>query len=309
MSSGALQSELLKVSAAYPDWFAHALSQPREQGEVEVDGTAIRFYRWGDPNLPGVVFTHGFMAHARCWAFISPLLERFCCVAFDLSGMGDSGWRERYDVANRAAEPEAVARAAGFTSSAKPALICHSYGGSVGMTAVEANPDFWSQLIVCDMTMLAPGEPSQFEDHRARRKARGVRPHRVHDTYEAAAGRFRLAPEQPCDNEYLMQYMAYHSLQQTPAGWCWKFDPRIMGPDDERDPNWWQSIVPRFIELKVPTALVVGALSEMLSARAEAHIRAAQPLLPIIKIPDARHHVMLDQPLALLTALDALLQR
>lgn len=309
MSSTLLESELQTVTAAYPDWFAQALSVPREQGEVDVDGAAIRYYRWGDPSLPGVVFTHGFMAHARCWAFIAPLLERFCCVALDLSGMGDSGWREHYDVAGRAEEPLAVAEAAGLLRDGrKPALVCHSYGGSVGMTAVEMQPDSWSQLIVCDMTMLAPGEPSQFEDYRERRAARGVRPHKVHASYADAAARFRLAPEQPCDNVYLMQYMAFHSLMLTEVGWCWKFDPRIMGPDDGRDPTWWESIVPRFLDIAIPTSLVVGDLSEMLSPGAEAYIRERRPALPIVKVPAARHHVMLDQPLALLTALDALLQ-
>ena len=38
-------------------------------------------------------------------------------------------------------------------------------------------------------------------------------------------GRYRLAPPQECDNRYLMDYMAYHSLKEIEGGWSWKFDP------------------------------------------------------------------------------------
>ncbi|MEQ8689675.1 MAG: hypothetical protein RIC89_02410, partial [Pseudomonadales bacterium] len=61
-----------------PHWFKDCFALPRESGYVTVAGTDIHYLRWGNPALPGVLMTHGFMAHARCWAFIAPLLaERF----------------------------------------------------------------------------------------------------------------------------------------------------------------------------------------------------------------------------------------
>ena len=108
------------------------------------------------------------MAHARCWAFIAPLLaENYHLVAFDLSGMGDSGWRENYTVLDRVDEAKAVAEHLGMTRlNKKPFLVCHSYGGSVGLSAAEEESDAWGGLIVCDMTMLAPDEISDFESYR-----------------------------------------------------------------------------------------------------------------------------------------------
>ena len=48
---------------------------------------------------------HGFLAHARCMAFIAPFLaEQHHVVAYDLSGMGDSGVRSSYPDAIRAQE-------------------------------------------------------------------------------------------------------------------------------------------------------------------------------------------------------------
>src|SRR3546814_10215532 len=53
-----------------PEWFVSALKVPREEGYVEIDGAKAHYFRWGDPSKPKVLMTHGFLAHARCFAFI-----------------------------------------------------------------------------------------------------------------------------------------------------------------------------------------------------------------------------------------------
>ncbi len=306
-------ADIASLSESAPDWFAQALQGPRYENYVAVEGVDIHYFRWGNPDNPGVVLTHGFMAHARCWAFIAPLLaEDFCVVAFDLSGMGDSGWRDAYSVETRAKECPAVAEHAGITQHTRPHLVCHSYGGSVGLTAVTQHPDSWRSFIVCDMTMLAPGEESQFEERRQAREARGIQPHRPSADFAEVRSRFKLAPPQPCDNAFLVEYMARHSIKAQDggdAGYVWKFDPRILGMDDERDPEWWSNIAPTFAGLDLPKAIIYGAHSEMMSERVRSYLReACGPGLPIIEIADAYHHVMLDQPLALHAALDAQLK-
>ena len=304
-------ADLAQLSATSPAWFRQAFEVPRTTHDVESGGARIRYYKWGDPSLPGVVMTHGFMAHARCWAFIAPLLAgRFCIAAFDLSGMGDSGWRDDYSVAARADEALAVARDAGFLDGhQKPALVCHSYGGSVGIEAADRYPDAFRQLIVCDMSLLAPGEAPRFEEQRKKRFEGGSRPHRIYPDFAAAQARFRLAPDQPCENDYLMEYMARHSIKTAPGGLTWKFDPAILSADDDRGPDWWASLAPRLAALSMPRAVVYGELSEMMSPEARDYIRAeTDGSVPVVGIPDAYHHVMMDQPLALVSALDAILQ-
>jgi len=305
------EQDLAALQVDSPDWFRRAFLVPRSEGWVDCAGAPIHYFSWGDPSSPGVVLTHGFMAHARCWAFIAPLLaQNFHLVAFDLSGMGDSGWRETYTVADRVEEAKGVANHLGMTEEGKkPFLVCHSYGGSVGLNAVEKDIDSWAGLIVCDMTMLAPGEASDFESHRKKRQERGVQPHRVSENLEAAKKRFRLAPEQPCENRYLMDYMAFHSLKEVNEGWVWKFDPRILGPDEERGPDWWQSLSDRFSGMQIPRAVIFGEHSNMFSSRVAEHIKnKSSGNIPMIQINDAHHHIMLDQPLAFAVAIDALLQ-
>ena len=80
--------------ADIPEWFAWALSVPREEGFVEVGGARVHYLRWGRRDRPKLLMTHGFLAHARCFAFIAPYLaEDYDVVAFDLAGMGDSEMR------------------------------------------------------------------------------------------------------------------------------------------------------------------------------------------------------------------------
>lgn len=305
------QQDLSFLQVDSPDWFRQAFLIPRSEGWVDCAGTSIHYFSWGDPSSPGVVLTHGFMSHARCWAFIAPLLaQNFHLVAFDLSGMGDSGWRETYTIADRAEEAKGVADHLGMTEEGKkPFLVCHSYGGSVGLNAVEKDIDSWAGLIVCDMTILAPGEATDFEFHRKKRQERGVQPHRVSENLEAAKKRFRLAPEQPCENRYLMDYMAFHSLKEVQGGWVWKFDPRILGPEEERGPDWWESLSDRFSGMQLPRAVIHGEHSNMFSPRVAEHIKSkSRGNIPMIQINDAHHHIMLDQPLAFAVAIDALLQ-
>ena len=304
-------ADLQFVDTDMPKWFNNAFSVERKEGWVDCGGTNIHYFSWGNPSNPGVILTHGFMAHARCWAFIAPLLaENYHLVAFDLSGMGDSGWRENYTVLDRVDEAKAVAEHLGMTRlNKKPFLVCHSYGGSVGLSAAEEESDAWGGLIVCDMTMLAPDEISDFESYRKKRQQRGVKPHRVSDTLEAAKKRFRLAPEQPCENRFLLEYMAYHSLKKVEKGWVWKFDPRILGPDEERSSDWWQSLSNRFANMKVPRAVIYGEHSQMFSRRAADYIRSnTSDNIPMVQINNAYHHIMLDQPLAFSSAINALLQ-
>ena len=293
--------DLRQLQVEQPDWFTQAFDMPREEGFVRVDGVDIHYFRWGDPSLPAVVLTHGFMAHARCWAFIAPLLaDKYCLAAFDLSGMGDSGWRSEYDVIARAKECLAIAQGVGFEHGQKPSLVCHSYGGGVGMSAVELYPDEWSSLLVCDMTMLAPGETASFSEHRRQRQLRGVQPHRVYADFATVQERFRLAPEQPCANKFLLEYMAKHSVRAVDGGFVWKFDPQIMSSDEQRDDNWWQSISTKFSALETPRGIIYGQWSSMMSEQAVHYIRAqTNGQVPVIEIPAAYHHVMLDQPLNL----------
>ena len=40
--------------------------------------------------------------------------------------------------------------------------------------------------------------------------------------------RFRLLPQQECDNEWFVRYISEHSVRKTSEGWRWKFDDSMF---------------------------------------------------------------------------------
>jgi pimeloyl-ACP methyl ester carboxylesterase len=129
---------------------------------------------------------------------------------------------------------------------------------------------------------------------------------KVYPDQAAAIGRFRLQPPQPCANQYILDYIARHSLMPVDGGaWAWKFDDDL--PDSmknvERTPDDYR-------QLRLPFGVIYGADSELFSARTLEYLRELVPRdFPAIAIENAQHHVFLDQPLAFVEALTQMLEK
>ncbi len=281
-----------------PAWFARAVAHAPERFTAHVGAVKLNGLRWGDPSKPGLVLVHGNGAHAWWWAFVAPYLaETHYVAAFDLSGMGDSDWRpEGYGFESFMHEPIAVAEACGmFDGGRKPTIVGHSFGGFVTLLAGGLYADRLSGVVTVDSPVNPPHVRSGPPE-------RPLRPHRVYPTLQAALTRFRLSPDQPCENDYLVDYVGRRSLKEVEGGWSWKFDPAL-----------WQ----RFMQTDMPAALrgvgcrmiaMRGDGSELMTAEVEAYMRAqAGDRVGFVTIPEARHHVMLDQPLGFVAALRAVL--
>lgn len=95
-----------------PLWFRRALAVPFSDGSVDVGGVPIHYLAWGEPGRRGLVFVHGGGAHAHWWTHLAATFaEGFRVVALDLSGHGDSGHRDAYDIEQWTEEVMAAARA------------------------------------------------------------------------------------------------------------------------------------------------------------------------------------------------------
>jgi pimeloyl-ACP methyl ester carboxylesterase len=303
--------EIPADSTNTPAWFIEALATPRREGWLDSAGCPIHYFSWGDPANPGVLLVHGFLAHSRCFAFIAPLLANdYYVVAYDLSGMGDSGARDTYPDEVRLQELMDIARGTGlFGAGHKPTIIAHSYGGTVGLIAMEQCQDYFSGLVICDLMTLRPerliahakagGGPPGSQDPK--------RPNRVYPDYATAKGRFVLSPPQKVNEEYLFDYMAYHSLKQVEDGWTWKFHPSVF----ERSADLHQRILAqakRIADAPGRVVIVYGEESELFDADSAEYVReAGGGHIPMISIPDARHHLMLDQPIAFASVLKTIL--
>lgn len=299
----------LPGAAQSPAWFMRALEVPVEENQVEVDGCKINYLRWGNPEKPGVVLAHGMQAHARIYSFIAPLLlDDFHVAALDFSGMGDSGGRDLYTADLHRREILAVARACGmWDGGKKPFIVGHSFGGAITKLAGIENGNELAGVIIVDQILPRPaivaGEipPTDGTEMRDRRE---VRPNKFYPDKQTILGRFRLSPEQPCDNTYLLDYIAHHSIRQTEEGWTWKFQPNIF----QRTHNGNFFNPENFFDIACRRALIYGEFSNSCTEERITAFRAlAQGRIPIIMIPVAHHHIMLDQPLALASALKGIL--
>jgi pimeloyl-ACP methyl ester carboxylesterase len=260
-----------------------------------VDGCSVHYLKWGEAGKPGIVFVHGGAAHAHWWSFIAPQLTReYQVVALDLSGHGDSGRREAYPRETWAKEAMAVADHAGF--SRPPILVGHSMGGFVCITAASLYGDQLAGAVMLDSPVRRP-DPEAEEGARGR----AFRNPKTYATAEEALKHYRLVPEQPCENQFIVDHIARHSLHQTEAGWTWKFDPVIF-----------RRFMPRAIHEILPTVRCRVALFRAEFGLVTPGIGAYMYELldrnaPVVEIPEAHHHLMLDQPLALIAALRAIL--
>ena len=126
---------------------------------------------------------------------------------------------------------------------------------------------------------------------------------RTYETFDDALARFRLLPAQTCDNPFLVEFIARHSLKQVEGGWSWKFDPHAMGAK-----RWKEPFHEHMANMKCRTALIHGELSALVKPEGAAYMSSLMgPQSPVVELPQAQHHMMLDQPLAFVAAVRALL--
>jgi pimeloyl-ACP methyl ester carboxylesterase len=189
---------------------------------VDVESCRIRYLEWGTRGRPSLVLVHGGAAHAHWWSFLAPLFAtQYHVVAPDLSGHGDSGRRSSYPRELWAQEVLAVAEAAGVRE--RPVLIGHSLGGFVSIVAASLHGDRLAGAIIVDSPVRKP-DPESEEGSRGHMFRRP----KVYDTLEEAMRHFVLVPPQPCENAFIVQHVARHSLRETKEGWTWKFDPKVF---------------------------------------------------------------------------------
>lgn len=279
-----------------PLWFEHAIASPTTSHRVSVAGAEVHFRCWNEEerNKPPLLFVHGFLANSHWWDFIAPFLtDWFRVFAMDFSGMGESGHRAAYATELWREEIDAVVQAAG----GGPAIVvAHSFGGARAVEACAAHPADFAQLVVVDSYIHFADNPP-----RMGRFQPPVQPRRYSDL-ASAMSRYRLIPDQPAP-DWILAHLGRHSLRQEEGGWGWKFDQRnLTAPRDEPDSTAVLAGV------TVPTSLVFGARSHIATRH---RMERVAELLPdcrgVIEIPEAKHHVMLDQPLAMVACLRTLL--
>jgi pimeloyl-ACP methyl ester carboxylesterase len=277
-----------------PAWLARSLAEEPVRDSVTVAGCDINLLVWGQEGRPGLVLVHGGAAHAHWWSPIAPLIGDYRVVALDLSGHGDSGRRPEYQVGLWTEEVLAAAARVGMAGP--PVVVGHSMGGFVAAaTAVRGGEDV-AGLIVLDSPMVE--EDAEVE---AARIGQAFGKPRTYPDLDSAVARFRTVPRQDHYDPHILDHVARHSLRHTDEGWAWKFDPLLFRAISR------SAAAEQLPRIRCRVALLRAEFGLVTPEIGRIMYDALGRVAPVVEIPEAGHHLMLDQPLLLLVALRALL--
>lgn len=284
-----------------PAWVADALLHRPTSHTVAVDGCPIHYLSWNESerHKPGLLLIHGFCAHAHWWDFVAPaLLEQYRVFAMDLSGMGDSGYRERYRINGYCREIAAVIDAADIGPAT---VVGHSFGGLMMIQAMYRYSDKVRAAVIVDSRVNFPqtGKPTpRFGGTQEQR------PKRIYAELSQAMARFRLIPEANCTDPTVFDYVARLSLKPESEGWAWKFDDRMTSTLDSTEISEAEMLR----KITCPIAFIYGEHSIVapkdIADKTVAYMNQGRPARCIA---DAHHHVLLDNPIALREMLKSLI--
>jgi len=251
---------------------------------VDVDGLALHLLEWGPPDGPPLCLLHGGGAHAHWFDAVVPALtERFHVVSLDQRGHGESGWAEppAYGTEDFAADLLGVMDTLGWR---RMALLGHSMGGHNAMAFAVWHGARLDRLVIADARPAVPPE------RLARMRERGSRPPRRHPSLAAVVAAYRLLPAETVCAPALLAHLAEAGYVQRDGGWAPRFDPACQA--SRRPVNLW----PLLERIPVPTLVVRGELSPILTREMAARMMKVIPRATLVEIAGAHHHVVLDRP-------------
>ena len=113
---------------------------------------------------------------------------------------------------------------------------------------------------------------------------------------------FRLVPPQPCENDFILDFIAEKSLRKTEAGYTWKFDPQVFRRSRP------EAMHEHLANVRCRVALLRGEHSYVVPPETGEYMyQLLRRNAPVVEIPAAHHHLILDQPIAFVTALRTIL--
>jgi pimeloyl-ACP methyl ester carboxylesterase len=274
------------TESAGPTWLRRALAVQPEEKSVDVEGARVRYRAWGAPGAPGVVLVHGGLAHARWWDHIAPHLHGYRVLAPDLTGHGDSEWREGYDTTQWARELAEVIR---DDALERPVIVGHSMGGLPAVTAAVHLGDALTGVATIDV---------RFND--GEWPGRDKPSDRFASVAEGVARFAPIAAQSGVEVDAALQrYVAKTSLRWDHDAWRWK---RADSYGIQRTPL--RELLP---QLQVPLA-IVRTDHGLVTPGAAVEMQQLTPARSVVtSVPEAGHNPMLEQPLAFVGVLRALL--
>jgi pimeloyl-ACP methyl ester carboxylesterase len=233
-----------------------------------------------------IVCLHGVTGHAWMWRSVGPGLTALGHVrALDMRGHGDSQWSPdgSYSTDDHVADLTAVLATLGD----EPVdLVGLSWGGLVSLAYASANPGRVRRLALVDVPpSFAQGPQDVFP-----------RPKVFAAAAEASEWERQQNPHAPDD---MIQTLADHGTRPAEGGLARKHDPFFFSTWPFRADDRWD----QWRALDIPTLLVHGANSVVLSTEVADEMVAALPGVRFERLEHCGHLVPVERPDALVDIL------
>ena len=124
------------------------------QIQVEINGTDLCYFEWGEANQPTLLLLHATGFHARIWDEIArKFAHDFRVIAPDFRGHGRSGNEPPFDWSQFANDIHALVVHLDLSDIT---VAGHSMGGHCAITIAGLNPIRYKSLLLIDPVVLSP---------------------------------------------------------------------------------------------------------------------------------------------------------
>jgi len=277
-----------------------ASSRPRVVHFRGANGITLTADDWGTLDDPPVLLLHGGGQTRHAWRATAPTLASggWRVVALDLRGHGDSDWPDAdgYEIDHFASDLLSVIDQLGRA----PVLVGASVGGIMGLAAqLRADHQLYAAVALVDIApRMEPegvervvGFMLEYPDGFAT----------LDDAADAVAA-YLPHRRRPTNTDGLRRSL----IEGDDGRWRWRWDPRFLTSQPE-----FQSGDPRAIHrrtddmrdaltkaarrLTVPTLLIRGAMSDVVSPESVEHFLDAVPHATYVDVAEASHMVAGDR--------------
>ena len=255
-------------------------------------GIGIAADAWGEPGQPLVLLQHGGGQTRHAWKGTGEVLARagFRAVALDARGHGDSDWAADgdYEQAAMIADVVAVSRQ---LDSAPPILVGASMGGGISLCAIGEGALVARALVLVDMgPRIEPEGAARIMDF-MRQKPDGFE---SLEEVAAAIANYQPHRQRPRSLDGLRKNVRLDAAGRIRWHWdpAWLTDKRTeVAARTER----MERAAERLAELELPTLLVRGGLSDVLSEAGAQEFLRTCPHAEYVNVTDAAHMVAGDR--------------
>jgi non-heme chloroperoxidase len=250
-------------------------------------GLTLRGDRWpGDEDRPTVLLLHGGGQTRHSWAKTAERLAGagWPAIALDLRGHGDSGWSDDYSLDAYVSDILAIID----TLERPPVLVGASLGGMTALQLAGEHPGRVAAIVLVDVVVKTePAGVKRILDFM------GGSPDGFADLDEAADAIAAYNPNRPRPKR--LDGLRKNLRLGEDGRWHWHWDPAFLEIRDEPQRHADRDrLAAAARALTIPTVIVRGARSDVVSDAGLAHMLELVPDAEVIDVQAAGHMVAGD---------------